>query len=95
MVLSHQLPHQSMAEVLEVVQTVAQVGIGGAQHARAGVGLHAFDRRLRGEAGGDRLVQLVRPAVIVGEHAVGFQHVAVLSAFGDVAALQHAVEVGP
>ena len=76
------------------MQAFAQIRIGGAQHARAGVGLHALDRGLRGEAGGDRLVQPVRPAVIVGEHPVGFQHVAVLAAFGDVAALQHAVEVG-
>jgi hypothetical protein len=30
----------------------------------------------------------------LGEHAIGFQHLAVLAAFGDVAALQHAVEVG-
>ena len=32
-----------------------------------------------GEAGGDRLVQLVRPAVVVGKHPVGFQHLAVLA----------------
>ena len=93
-ILSHQLPHQAMAEIFEVVQAVAQIRIGRAQHARAGVGLHALDGGLRGEAGGDRLVQLVRPAVVVGEHAVGFQHVAVLAALGDVAALQHAVEIG-
>ena len=83
-----------MAEVFQIVQAVAQIGIGRAQHARAGVGLHAFDGGFGGEAGGDRLVQLVRPAVVVGEHAVGFQHVAVLAALGDVAALQHAVEIG-
>ena len=83
-----------MAEVFQIVQAVAQIGIGRAQHARAGVGLHAFDGGFRGEAGGDRLVQFVRPAVVVGEHAVGFQHVAVLAALGDVAALQHAVEIG-
>ena len=93
-IASDQLPHQAMAEILEVVQAVAQIRIGRAQHARAGVGLHAFDSGLGGEAGGDRFVQLVRPAVIVGEHAVGFQHLAMLAAFGDVAALQHAVEIG-
>ncbi len=76
------------------MQAVAQVGIGRAQHARAGVGLHALDRGFRGEAGGDRLVQLVRPALVVGEHAVGFQHLAMLAALGDVAALQHPVEIG-
>ncbi len=93
-VLADQLPHQAVAEILEVVQAVAQIRIGRAQHAGAGVGLHAFDGGFRGEAGGDRLMQLVRPAMVVGEHAVGFQHLAVLAAFGDVAALQHAVEIG-
>ncbi len=83
-----------MTEIFEVVQAIAQIRIGRAQHAGAGIGLHALDGGLRGQAGGDRLVQLVRPAVVVGEHPVGFQHVAVLAAFGDVAALQHAVEVG-
>ena len=93
-ILADQLAHQAVAEILEVVQAVAQIGIGRAQHARAGVGLHAFDGGLRGQARGDRLMQLVRPALIVGEHAVGFEHVAMLAAVGDVAALQHAVEVG-
>ncbi len=83
-----------MAEVFEIVQAVAQIRIGRAQHARAGVGLHAFDGGFGGEAGGDRLVQLVRPALVVGEHAVGFEHLAMLAAVGDVAALQHAVEIG-
>ena len=83
-----------MPEVLEIVQPVAQIGIGGTQHARAGIGLHAFDRGLRGKAGGDRLVQPVRPPLVVGEHAVGFKHVAVLAALGDVATFQHAVKVG-
>ncbi len=48
----------------------------------------------RGEAGGDRFMQLVLPALIVGEHAVGFQHIAMLAAVGHVAAFQHAVEIG-
>ncbi len=95
MILSDQLPHQAMAEVFEVVQPIAQIGIGRAQHAGAGIGLDAFDRGFRGEARGHRLMQLVRPAVIVGEHPVGFKHIAVLAAVGDVAALQHAIEIGP
>jgi len=64
----HQLPHQAVAEVLEVVQAVAQIRIGGAQHARAGVGLHAFDGGLRGEAGGDGFVRF---ALIENEQRIG------------------------
>ena len=38
----------------------------------------------------DRLAQPVQPALVVGEHAVGLEHLAVLAAVGDVAALEHA-----
>ena len=93
-ILSDQLPHQAIAEIFEVVQAVAQIGIGGAQHAGTGIGLHALDGGFRGETGRHRLLQPVRPAMVIGEHAIGFQHVAVIAAIGDVAALQHAVEIG-
>ena len=93
-ILSHQHAHQPVGEVVEVVQAVAQIMIGGAQHAGAGVGLHALDAGFRGEAGHHRLAHLVQPALVVAEHAVGFQHVAVLAAVGDVAVLDHAVEIG-
>ncbi len=42
-VLAHELSHQAVAEVVEVVQPLADVGIGDAQHAGAVVGLHALD----------------------------------------------------
>ena len=50
-ILADQLPHQAVAEIVEVVQPLAQIRIGRAQHAGAGVGLHALDRGLGGEAG--------------------------------------------
>ena len=39
-------------------------------------------------------LQAVQPAAVVGEHAVGFEHVAMLAAVGDLAALEQHVEVG-
>ena len=44
----HQLAHQPMREVLEVMQALAQVRIGLAQHAGAGVGLDPLDCGLGG-----------------------------------------------
>ena len=93
-VLAHQLAHQPVGEVVEIVQALAQIRIGHAQHAGAGVGLHALDGGFGGQAGHHRFAQPVQPAAVVGEHAVGFEHVAMLAAVGDVAALQHQVEVG-
>ena len=93
-ILPHQHPHQPVGEIVEVVQAVAQVRVGGAQHARAGIRLHAFDAGLGGEAGHHRLAHLVQPALVVAEHAVGFEHLAMLAAVRHVAVLEHAVEVG-
>ena len=43
--------HQPVGEIVEIVQPLAQIGVGGAQHAGAGVGLHALDAGLGGQAG--------------------------------------------
>ena len=89
-----QLAHQAVGEIVEIVQPLAQIRIGLAHHAGAVVGLHALDRGLGGQAGHHRLVHLVRPAAIVREHHIGFEHLAVLAGVGDVAALEQQVEVG-
>ena len=92
-VLAEQLVHQPVGEFVEVVQALAQIGVGRAQHARAGVRLNALDRGLGSEPGCDRFFQPVHPAAVVGEHAIGFEHVAVLAAVGDLAALEQHVEI--
>ena len=92
-VLAEQLMHQPVGEFVEVMQALAQIGIGGAQHARAGIRLNALDRGFGGEPGCDRFFQPVHPAAVVGEHAIGFEHVAVLAAVGDLAPLEQHVEI--
>ena len=74
------------------MQSLAQEWIGLPQHPRPGVGLHALDRGLGGQSGHHRLFELVRPAAVVGEHAVRFQHVTMLAALDHVAMFKHFVE---
>ncbi len=50
-VLAEQLVHQPVRQLVEVVQALAQIGVGRAQHAGAGVRLHALDGGLGGQAG--------------------------------------------
>ncbi len=88
-----ELAHQAVGEIVEVVQAIAQIWIGLAQHARAGIGLHALDRRLGGQPGHHRLFELVKPAAVVGEHAIGLEHVAMLAALDHVAVFEHFVEI--
>ncbi len=75
------------------MQPFAQIRIGDAQHAGTRVRLHALDGGLRGQAGHHRFGETVLPAAVVGEHAIGFEHVAVLSAVGDLAALEQDIEI--
>ena len=92
---AHQLPQQPVGEVVEIAHPLAQIGVGHVQHARAHVALHLLDRRFGGQAVADRLLQPAHPAAVVGEHAVGFEHGAVLALEGDVAARQHVVDGEP
>ena len=88
----HQLPEQPVGEVVEIAHPLAQIGVGHVQHARPHVALHLLDRCFRGEAVAHRLLEPPHPAAVVGEHAVGFEHGAVLALEGDVAPRQHVVD---
>ena len=83
---------QAVGEIVEIVQALAQIGVGLAQHAGAVVGLHPLDRRFRRQAGGHRLAHAPQPALVVGEHAEGLQNLPVLAVMGDVAALDQLVD---
>ena len=88
----HQLPQQPVGEVVEIAHPLAQIGVGHVQHAGAHVALHLLDRRFGRQAVADRLFQPAHPAAVVGEHAIGFEHGAMLALEGDVAARQHVVD---
>ncbi len=79
--LVHQHAQQAVGEIVEVVQPVAQERIDLALQTGAHVALHLLDRRLGRQAVADRLVHAPHPAAVVGEHAVGLQHVAMLAGF--------------
>ena len=83
---------QPVGQIVEVALALAPIGIVLAQHARARAVLHALDRGFRRQAALDRLAQPPHPALVVGEHAVGLEHVAVLAGAGQVLVIEHLVE---
>jgi hypothetical protein len=89
-----ELVKEPVGEVVEIVQALAQIGVGLAQQAGAGVGLHALHGGLGGEAGEHRLAHPAQPALVVREHAHGLQHLAMLAAVALVAALDQRVDRG-
>ena len=74
------------------MQTLPRVRVDLPQHAGAGVVAHALHRGLRGEAGEQSLIEAAAPAAVVGEHAEGLEHLAVLAGALQIAALEHAVD---
>ena len=83
---------QPVVDVLQVVQPFAQVRIAGLTQAGAVFGTHALDRRLGRQARSHRFFQRPVPAAIVGEHAVGFEHVE-RGADQPVLAVHHVVDL--
>ena len=81
-----------MGQVLEVVQALAQVGIQDLGHAGADVAVHLLYRRLGGEPALDRLADAREPAAVAGDHAIGFQDVAVLAAECQVLRFKQRIE---
>jgi hypothetical protein len=76
------------------MQPLAQERIGLAQHARSGVGLDALDRGFRRQSGHHRFFKFMKPAAVVGEHPIGFEHLAMLAALDHLAMFEQLVEVG-
>ncbi len=85
---------QAVRQVVEVVQAVAQVGVGLAHHPGAVVRLDALDRGLRRQARGHGLAHAPQPALVVGEHPEGLEDLPVLAVMGDVAAVDQLVDRG-
>ena len=85
-------PEQPVGEVVEIVQPLAQERVGLALQAGAGVALHLLDGGFRREAVADRLVHAAHPAAVMGEHAIGFEDVAMLALDADIVARQHVVD---
>ena len=92
--LAGELMQETVGDVGQIVQPVAQIGIGLALQLGARVVLHPLDRRLGGEARTHRLAQPAQPAAIVRDHAEGFEHVAVLAGLAVVGAIDEVVDRG-
>ncbi len=93
-VVARQIAQQPVGQVLEVVQPLAQIGVARLAQAGAVLGAHPLDRRLGGQAGAHRLLQRPVPAAVVGEHAVGLEHLEGRRRPGLLAAVQHRVDLG-
>ena len=90
--LAGQLVQQAVGEIVEIVQPVAQIGIGLAHHLGPRVALDALDRRLRGQARHHGLAQPPQPAAVMGEHPERLEHLPMLARAGLVAPIDQPVD---
>ena len=82
----------AVREIVDVVEALAQIGIGLAHHPRARIGLHALDAGFRRQAGIDGLADAPLPTLVIRQHAHGLEHVAMLAVMAHVAALDEIVD---
>ena len=91
--VARQHPQQPVGQILEVVQPLADIGVARLGEAGAVLVAHPVHGGLGGQAVAHRLLKRPVPAPVVGEHAVGLQHLE-RGAGQALAALQHGVEAG-
>ena len=87
-----QLMEQPVGEIVEIVQPLAEIGIGLALQASARVVLHPLDGGFGGKAGHDRLAQAAHPAAVIGEHAEGFENFTMLARAQVACAINSSIE---
>ena len=70
---------QPVGEVFEVVEPLAQIRVGDLHHAALGLVAHLLHRGFGGQAAAHRVGDAPEPAAVGGEHAIGFDDVAMLA----------------
>ena len=90
--LPGQLVQEPVGEFVEVVQAVAQIGVGLPHQLGARVALHALDGGFGREPGRHGLAQPPQPAAVVGDHPKGLQDLAMLAGTGLLAAVDQPVD---
>ncbi len=90
--LPGQLVQQPVGEFVEVVEPVAQVGVGLAHQLGAGVALHALDGGFGREARDHGFPQPAQPAAVMREHPERLQHLAMFSGPRDIALVDQLID---
>ena len=84
---------QPVRQILEVVHPLLQQRIVDLAHPRARALLDPLDRGFGGEAAVDRLVDPPRPALVIGEHAVGLEDLLMLAGRPELGLAGHVVDL--
>ena len=91
--LAGEMAHQLVGEVVEIVGAFAQIGVGDPREPGAHGGLLPLHRDFRRQARIHRGQHPPQPALVIGEHAIGFEHVAMLPGPAQQVAGQEVVDL--
>ena len=86
-------PQEAVGQVFQVMHPIGKQRVGDLAHSHPGALLHALDGGFGGEAGINRLVNPARPALVVGEHLVGLEHLLVFPAGAELGLAGHRVDL--
>ncbi|MND40227.1 hypothetical protein D3C80_309610 [compost metagenome] len=93
--IAGELTQQPVGQIVKIMHPLAQIRIRHAHHPRLGVALHLLDGGFGRQTVMDRLFHAANPALVMGKHPVGFQHLAVLAFLRHVTPRQHVVDRDP
>ena len=86
-------PQQAVRQIFQIVHPVGEQRVVDLAHPHPGALLDPLDRRLGSQPAVDRFVDPAAPAFVVGEHAIGFEHLVVLATAAEFGLAGHLVDL--
>ena len=78
-ILARQVSQQPPRQIVKIVRALTQDGIAHALHPQTRFVLHAFHGGFGGQSGAYRIAHALAPALVIGEQAIGLDHLAPLA----------------
>ena len=91
MTVAGEMTKQTPRQIVQIMRALAQQGVAQALDAQTGLVLHTLHGRFGGETCAHRIAHPLTPSLVIGEQAIGLDHLAPLACEIEFGGNQHLV----